>query len=185
MSNYSVDSLGRGRIAPYDERVREVAFELWWMVCDRDAAKVAAMLAEDAHYRELAGLEPDDRAPDQDTIRRWATGNFKNKGWDVEAHERMRKLAPHMLERGAVRLVYSYNDSVETLVRVASGKGSGDKGQVTSADRIAADNAFRIVNLISGDQIAAMAKPKIDESVDFGKLETIEDVIEAERQLNG
>lgn len=185
MSNYSVDALGRGHIAPYGDAVREVAFELWWMECNRDAVKVAELLATDPYWRDLAQLGPDDRAPDVDTIRRWAHGNYRagKPSWEDESHKRMRELAPYMLEHGAVRLVYSYRDAVETMVRVANGKGSGKDGQVSSGDRIAADNAYRIVQLISGDQIAALAKPKIDDAVDFDKLDSIEAVMEAERSL--
>ena len=187
MSNYSVDVLGRGTVAPYSDKVREVAFELWWMECNRDAAKVAELLTTDDYWRDLAGLAPDDKAPDVDTIRRWAHGNYRagKPSWEDESHKRMRELAPYMLEHGAVRLVYAYRDAAETLVRVASGKGSGKDGQVTSADRIAADNAYRIVQMLSGDNLSVLAKPVVDSAVDFDKLDDMESIFEAERQLGG
>jgi hypothetical protein len=185
MSNVTIDRIGRTKVVPYSAETRDLAFELWWLVCDRDPAKVAELLATDPLYRELAGLGPDDKGPDVETVRRWVIGSRDWTGWEEEAHERMRQFAPHMLERGAVKLVYSFNDAVNTLVRVAQGKGSGEKGQVTSADRIAADNAHRVVQMVAGNEIAALAKPKIDESVQFDKLETMADIVEAERALRG
>lgn len=183
MPNHYVTRDGRRTVVEYTDQVREVAFELWWLECGRNCAMVASKLATDPVWREQAGLQEGDTAPSHDSIQRWAISGE----WADEAHRRMRQMAPHMLERGAVALVYAFPESVNTLTRIAAGKGSGEDGKVNTADRIAADNAFRVVQLIAGDQLSALAKPVVDAAVDLSKLDgmSIDQIQEIERGMLG
>ena len=181
MPNFYMTKDGRRDIGKHGDQVRDVAFELWWLECSRDVMQVTKKLAEDPIWREQAGLAEGDKGPSDDSIRRWV----KDEGWADEAHRRMRKLAPNMLERGAVALVYAFPSAVNTLTRVAEGKGSGDEGKVNTSDRIAADNAFRVVQLIAGDQLSALAKPVVDAAVDMSRLNemSIDEMNEIERGM--
>jgi nuclear transport factor 2 (NTF2) superfamily protein len=181
MANYIVTSDGRKDLGKYPENVRDVAFELWAFQCSRDPKQVARLLAEDAGWRERAGLGEGDIAPSDDSIRRWAVA----EEWSDLAYERMAEAMPHSLAKGSVELIYSFTDAVRTLTRVAANRGSGENGQVSSGDRIAADNAFRIVNLIVGDQVSQLAKPVVDKAIDLSQINemSMESLQELERGM--
>jgi hypothetical protein len=166
MPNYKVIATGRKDVGKHSERVRDVAFELWAFQCSRDPNKVAEQL-KDPIWREQAGLGDDDLTPSDDSIRRWAV----SEGWSDLAYERMAAAMPHMLAKGSVELIYSFPEAVRTLTNVAAGRGSNEDGKPNSSDRIAADNAFRVVQLIAGEQLSQLAKPVVGKAVDLSRID--------------
>ena len=177
MSNSYLTTTGRLDVGRFPDRVREVAFELWWIECDRDPVKVASRLRDDVLCREQAGLAVDDKTPSDDSIRRWS----KDEAWADEAHRRMRQMAPHMLERGAVALVYAAPDAVNTVVRLAKGAMAGER--FTVSERVALDAAKEVIAKVYGEAISTLAKPTVDHAVDFDNLDDMDSIIEAERSL--
>jgi hypothetical protein len=167
MPNYKVIATGREDVGKHPETVREVAFELWWLECSRNPKQVAEKLATDKVWREQAGLAEGDKGPSDDSIRRWAV----SEGWSDLAYERMAAAMPHMLAKGSVELIYSFPEAVRTLTNVAAGRGSNEDGKPNSSDRIAADNAFRVVQLIAGEQLSQLAKPVVGKAVDLSRID--------------
>jgi hypothetical protein len=88
-------SQARTGAAPYPERVRELAFEVWWL----DAARNAELTA-----RRLPGYLPEgyppEQVPDARTIRRWAAKH----DWAGEATARMRAVAPRVMDDWTAQL---------------------------------------------------------------------------------
>jgi hypothetical protein len=167
--NYKVIATGRKDVGKHSERVREVAFELWAFQCSRDPKQVAEAI-KDPIWREMAGLAEDDITPSDDSIRRWAIA----ENWSDECYKRMAEAMPNMLAKGSVELIYSFPEAVRTLTRVASGKGGSEDGKPNSSDRIAADNAFRLVNLIMGDRLVDMATPVVGKAVDLSRIDEMD-----------
>lgn len=73
----------------YDERVRGVAFQVWWLAAGRNARRTATTLER---Y-----LPPgyDGPIPDERTIRRWV----REGNWSLMASERMKQAAPDLMDR--------------------------------------------------------------------------------------
>lgn len=179
MPNYVMTTTGRRDVGKYDERVHEVAFEMWWLECDRDPNKVAALLKDDPIWREMAGFGPDDIGPSDDSIRRWSV----SEDWPEIAHRRMREQAPYMLEKGAVALVYGSNDAVNTILRLSKGAAAGEK--FTVSERVSLDAAKEVISLVYGDTLMQLSRPTVDHAVDFDNLSTMKEIMEAEREITG
>jgi hypothetical protein len=167
MPNYYLTKDGRSDIGKYSPEVREVAFELWLFECDRDPNKVAARLREDDLWRQQAGLKEGDVSPSDDSIRRWVM----QEDWPEEANRRMRQMAPKMLERGAVALVYGSAEAVNTVLRLTKGAAAGERWG--ASEKIALDAAKEVLGMVYGDGLQALVRPAVDDSIAFRDIDTM------------
>jgi hypothetical protein len=157
----------------YPDDVEWTCFLLWWETCDRNASKVAERIAEDEEYRAMAGLEPGDRTPDHETIRRWAREKF----WDLRATDKMREAAPWRIQAAGTRIAYQSQRAAEVVNEIM------EKPNPTPGDKIRLQAALEQLKMTVGNSVVEYARPALSKSVDLTKLETVEDVEAAERAM--
>ncbi len=104
-------SRARTGVPPYPERVRELAFQVWWLDAGRNADLTARRLPGYLPEGHPPGLVPDAR-----TVRRWAA----RYDWAGEATARMRAVAPLVDDEARSRFDVIYLKGLELWDRILS-----------------------------------------------------------------
>lgn len=93
----------------YEPDVKELAFELWALECQRNQARTLRRLAEELPGRPV---------PHPNTLRNW----IKGERWDLRADERIASIAPHLAARQVERLFLQTNAAQDLYDAVLAGE---------------------------------------------------------------
>lgn len=132
----------------YPPRVRELAFEVWWLVAGRNAKRTAQLLP--GYLPEDAESKPDER-----TVRRWC----RDEGWSVRARDRQRAMAPHLAEEWAEQLHGMIPLAMQVVGRILSGDPElvNQKGPTVMAQQT---TALELLKMVGADQAAFVGRGK-------------------------
>lgn len=106
-----------GSVASYSAELQELAFELWFLQCYRNAEATARALA--------ASFPGETDTPDARTIRYWV----KNQQWDIEADNRIDTFAPAMRRRNIRRVFALEAQAIDVYGETIEGNFSDPKKQ--------------------------------------------------------
>ena len=118
--------------ARWPDAVRNVAFELWFVHCDRSIAKTGRALAVDApdpSWRALAGISEGEPGPGADAIGAWK----KRDQWDERAVDKMREQAPWSMGAAAVKYAVTTNRAAEVLAELLEESTNDDSTRLKAA----------------------------------------------------
>ena len=160
------------RTIRYSNDVKQTAFLIWFRH-GRSTRVVHEKLASDEEYRDLAGFVEGDPVPPVRTLNAWCKNGF----WELNAQDKMRELAPMAIRHAAVEIAYSSQDAGRTITRIARGD------DIRPGDKLALDAAKFVVQATVGDSVANLARPTVTTAIDMSKLETMEDIVAAEKAL--
>ena len=139
----------------YQDDTRELAFQLWELRCQRNAAKVSRLLATE----EYGNLDISAR-----TVQRWA----EDDGWELEAASRFEDAFPvilHTLYRG---LAYTAMEGAEYWQDVAAGRAEPNKVRMQAIT--AAYDRIGFSPIGKGTAKPGAPNPEDDSPSDAGEL---------------
>lgn len=126
----------------HPEETRELAYQLWAFIAGRNAARVAALLAQDH-----------DTAVPERTVQYWA--NHYN--WAQRASEDVARIAPDLRYQAFSELLFAGLDGARYIRRVNAGEEQPDKVRAQLA--IAAVDRIGFSPVGKGDPTTAIAPP--------------------------
>ena len=103
--------------APFPDAVKELCFEIWLFLADRNAAETVKILK-----RRLADVSeeppfPVDRIPSERQLRNW----IKNEDWANKANDKIKRTAEHITETQIARLFVIGDDALTLMHRMIRG----------------------------------------------------------------
>jgi hypothetical protein len=103
--------------APFPDAVKELCFEIWLFLADRNAAETIRILERrlDECSDELPF--PVDRIPTERVLRKW----IKNEDWANKANTKIKQTAEHINETQIARLFVIGNDALTLMHRMIRG----------------------------------------------------------------
>jgi hypothetical protein len=103
--------------APFPDAVKELCFEIWLFLADRNAAETIRILERrlDEYSEELPF--PVDRVPTERVLRKW----IKNEDWANKANTKIKQTAEHINETQIARLFVIGNDALTLMHRMIRG----------------------------------------------------------------
>jgi hypothetical protein len=103
--------------APFPDAVKELCFEIWLFLADRNAAETIRILERrlDEYSDDLPF--PVDRVPTERVLRKW----IKNEDWNTKANDKIKRTAENITETQIARLYTIGNDALTLTHRMIRG----------------------------------------------------------------
>ena len=101
----------------FDEAIKELCFEIWLFLADRNAEETRRLLAEKIETVAAEGGPKPDRIPSARTIQNWA----KTEQWAYKANDLIRNTAEHIDESQIARLFVLSDEAINFAHRLIRG----------------------------------------------------------------
>lgn len=103
--------------SPFSEAVKELCFEIWLFLADRNAAETIRILEQRLDAVSEEAPLPIDRIPSERQLRNW----IKNEDWAQKANDKIKSTAEHINETQIARLFVIGNDALTLMHRMIRG----------------------------------------------------------------
>lgn len=134
----SRDHASASVVRPYDSTVKDLVFECWTYLADRNAARALAMARDHA--------EPETELPDVRTVRRWV----KDDDWQTKADARIAAAAPMLRDRAVLRLIGMTVPAGDRIFEAVNGELRGRKDISGAAIMAEQQSAWRVFDAVTG-----------------------------------
>ena len=103
--------------APFPDAIKELCFEIWLFLADRNAAETVRILEHRLAECSEELPFPVDRIPTERVLRKW----IKNEDWSQKANDKIKSTAEHINETQIARLFVIGNDALTLMHRMIRG----------------------------------------------------------------